>query len=185
MKTPSGFTLLILLLGTNAADVAAGHGHYDRWAGRHGGYARVLRVRPIYETVEEVVPETQCNDGYLAEVTSDPDQAALTGAVTGGIVGGVAGDQLGQGTQRTVMTVAGSVIGAAIGYKAGPSVAQWYPASEWLPGGCDTVERIETRDELVGYRVKYRYRGHVYHARTIDHPGDRIRVDRRARPYRF
>ena len=184
MKTVTGITLM-LLLGATAGGVSAGPGHYDGWGHRHGGYGRVVRVRPIYETVEVVVPETQCTDAYLAEVVTEPGQAALAGAVTGGIVGGLAGDQVGQGPQRSVMTVAGAVAGAAIGYKAGPSVAEWFPAGEWLPGSCETVEHIETRDELVGYRVKYRYRGHIYHTRTREHPGDRIRVNRRARPYRF
>jgi uncharacterized protein YcfJ len=105
--------------------------------------------------------------------------------VTGGLVGGIAGDQIGHGSERIVLTVAGAVTGAAIGNKAGPTVAEWFPATEWLPGDCGTVEQYETRDELVGYDVKYRYRGHMYHTRTIEPPGDRIRVDRRERRHRF
>ncbi len=185
MNTVVGFTLSLLLLGTGPGTATADHRHFDGWGIRDGGYGRVVRVRPIYETVEVAIPETRCTEAYLADVVSDPDQAALAGAVTGGIVGGLAGDQIGQGVERSAMTVAGAVAGAAIGYKAGPSVAEWFPATEWLPGSCETVEYTETRDELVGYRVKYRYRGRIYHTRTYEHPGDRIRVDRRARPYRF
>ena len=185
MKSITALTLFVLIAG-NAPDTAtAGHRHHDGWGRHHAAYGKVLRVRPIYETVEVAVPETHCGESYLAEVVAEPDQAALAGAVTGGIVGGIAGDQIGQGPERSVMTVAGVVAGAAIGYKAGPTVAEWFPASEWLPGECSTVEHVETRDHLVGYRVKYRYRGQIYHTRTTEHPGKRIRVDRRDRRHRF
>lgn len=185
MKSITAITLLVLVTGSGLDTAAAGHRHHDHWGRHHVAYGKVVRVRPIYETVEVVVPETRCSESYLAEVVADPNQAALTGAVTGGLVGGIAGDQIGQGPERSVMTVAGVVAGAAIGYKAGPTVAEWFPTSEWLPGECSTVEHVETTDRLVGYRVKYRYRGHVYHTRTTEHPGDRIRVDRRERRHRF
>jgi len=184
MKKISALTTLALVLAAAAGNVAARPGHHDGWGPRHAQrYGRVVDVNPIYDTVEVNVPEQYCNDSYLGGVASDLNQVQLAGAVAGGVVGGLAGDQLSQG--RAVMTVAGTVLGATIGYQVGPRVAEYYPAADWFPAGCETVDRIETSEELVGYRVKYRYRGHVYHTRTHEHPGKRIRVDRRARPIHF
>ena len=50
---------------------------------------------------------------------------------------------------------------------------------------CESLARTETREERVGYRVKYRYRGQVYHTQTAHDPGERIRVDGGLRPMRF
>jgi len=186
MKTIPALTTLALILTAAAGDVGAGHGHHNGWGARHaGGYGKVIRVKPIYETVEVSTPEEYCSDGQLADTASEPGGAALAGAVVGGIVGGVVGNQFGKGNGRTVMTVAGTVVGATIGYRTGPGIAQTSPDMQWSYRHCETLDRTETREELVGYRVKYRYRGHIYHARTEDHPGKRIRVDRRAHPIHF
>ncbi|MBT8428676.1 MAG: glycine zipper 2TM domain-containing protein, partial [Gammaproteobacteria bacterium] len=156
------------------------------WGPRHaGGYGKVLHVRPIYETVEMSVPEEYCSDGDLSEASTDPGRAALAGAVVGGVLGGVVGNQIGKGTGRKVMTIAGTALGVAIGYQAGPRVAGLSDATEWSQSHCETRDRTEIREALVGYRVKYRYRGRIYHVRTDDHPGDRIRVDHRMRPVHF
>lgn len=180
MKPVFALSTLALLLTVFAANAGAGPGHHHGWKHDQGArFARVIRVRPIYDMVEVSVPEEQCGEGYLSTAT-DPTLAA---AVAGGVVGALAGDQLGGG--RVPFTVAGSAIGATVGYQVGPGLAEWYAPSQWIPGSCEIVERTELREEVVGYRVKYRYRGHVYHTRTDHHPGDRIRVDRRARPIHF
>ena len=185
MKTIPGLTALVLLMAS-AGHVAAGPGHYDGWGPRHaGGYGKVLHVRPVYETVEMSVPEEYCSDGDLSEASTDPGRAALAGAVVGGVLGGVAGNQIGKGNGRTVMTIAGTALGATIGYQAGPRVAGLSDATQWSYRHCETLDRTEIREALVGYRVKYRYRGRIYHVRTDDHPGDRIRVDRRMHPVHF
>ncbi len=180
MKSVVLLATLGVLLAAATADVSARPGHHHGWKHGHSGrYGRVVRVKPIYDTVEVSVPEEYCTEGYLG-AASDPE---LAGAAAGGVVGAIAGEQFGGG--KTFATIAGTVIGATVGHQVGPDLAGWYPATEWLPGGCEIVERTELREELVGYRVKYRYRGHVYHTQTDYHPGDRIRVDRRARPIHF
>lgn len=186
MKKIPTLTALALTLGVTAGDVGAGHRHIDGWGPRHaGGYAKVIRVRPIYQTIELNTPDEYCSDGRLANTQGAPTQAALAGAVVGGVLGGVVGNQFGKGNGRTAMTVVGTVIGATVGYQAGPGVAGLSPDMQWSYQHCETLHRTETREELVGYRVKYRYRGHVYHTRTRDHPGKRIRVDRWAHPIHF
>jgi uncharacterized protein YcfJ len=186
MKTIPGLSALVLLLTASSGNVAAGPGHYDGWGPRYaGGYGRVLHVRPIYETVEVRVPDEICSEGNLSEAPTDPGRAALAGAVVGGILGGVAGNQIGKGNGRKVMTIAGTALGATIGYQAGPRVAGLSDSTQLSYRRCETLDRTEIREARVGYRVKYRYRGRIYHVRTDDHPGDRIRVDRRMHPVHF
>lgn len=42
--------------------------------------------------------------------------------------------------------------------------------------GCQVVQHYETREQVVGYEVKYRYAGEIYVQRLDRHPGDWIRV---------
>lgn len=186
MKTIPALAVMALMLGTAVGDVVAGRGYHDGWAPRHAaGYGKVIRVKPVYKVVEVSVPEEDCSDARIANTAGEPERAALAGAFVGGIVGAVAGNQFGKGDGRVVMTVAGTVVGATVGYRAGPGVAELAPDIQWTYRHCETVDRLETREELVGYRVKYRYRGHMYHMRTDQHPGKRIRVDRGAHPIHF
>ncbi len=50
---------------------------------------------------------------------------------------------------------------------------------------CETVEYSTWREELVAYRVAYRYRGRIFHTKTAWHPGERIRVDAVLKPIFF
>jgi uncharacterized protein YcfJ len=186
MKKIPAITALGLILTMAAGNVGAGHGHHNGWGPRHADrYGKVIQVKPIIDTVAVSTPEAHCSDGQLTHTVGKPAGAELAGAVVGGVVGGVVGNQFGKGNGRSVMTVAGIVIGATIGFQAGPDVASLSPDVQWSYRHCETLDRTESREELVGYRVKYLYRGHVYRTRTDDHPGKRIRVDRSAHPIRF
>lgn len=185
MNRIPGFATLLMtsLLACNAG---ADRGHYPGWEqGPAGGYGRVLQVEPIYRVAEVIVPEDYCTEKNATSTGTDPGSAALAGAVVGGVAGGVAGNQFGKGRGRTAMTVAGTVLGATVGYRAGPGMVGMVSDAQWSYRQCETVNRVETREELLGYRVKYRYRGHIYHTRTLRHPGDRIRVGRGTRPIHF
>jgi uncharacterized protein YcfJ len=105
---------------------------------------------------------------------ANPSQAAYAGPLIGGIVGGVLGNQLVRGRSRTPMTVAGSLIGAAIGH--GFSAAPRRPPSTASVRRCRTVNRYERGQQLVGYRVDYRYEGRTFTTRTRGYPGRFIRV---------
>lgn len=186
MKTIPALTVMALILGSAAGDAVAVRGHHDGWAPRHsGGYGKVIRVKPVYRVIEVSVPEEDCSNASIASESGQPEDAALIGAVVGGVLGAVVGNQFGKGDGRALMTVAGSVVGATVGYQAGPGAAGLAPELQWSYSHCETVDRLETREELVGYRVKYRYRGHIYHTRTDRYPGKRIRVDRGSHPIHF
>jgi uncharacterized protein YcfJ len=133
--------------------------------------AKVVDVEPVYETERVVIPEETCwrervvrpGDGYHS----------YSGTIAGGLVGGLVGNQFGNGSRRKVLTVAGSLLGASLGrdlthrYERPRATTQRY---------CETVDRIEYEEHLVGYRVKYRYKGNVFVTHSDHHPGEHIRV---------
>jgi uncharacterized protein YcfJ len=176
----------MLLAAALAGNASADRGHQHGWAHRAAaGYGKVLHVKPVYRTVEVPVSDEYCTDNDDVVTADNPEKAALVGAVLGGVVGAVAGNQIGRGNGRTLSTVAGTVLGATIGYQAGPGAAEKIPDFQWSQRRCETVERTELREELLEYRVKYRYRGRIYHTWTDHHPGKRIRIGHRAHQTRF
>lgn len=172
-----GISLSMLAPG----DAMAGHRHKDRdHHYRDSGRvvsARVVKVKPIYETVRIARPETNCRKhrGHRRHHRSE----SYTPTVLGALVGGVVGNQFGSESGRTAMTVAGSLLGASLGNDVGRHGRHKYRDHE-----CQTVTYYDTREELVGYRVKYRYKGARYWTRMDHHPGKRIRVRVDVRPVR-
>ncbi len=134
--------------------------------------AKVLDVEPIYETVEVSYPERRCWDEPVYYPASRAGEYAAP--VLGGVVGGVVGHQFGRGRGKTAMTIVGTLVGAGVGREiAGYPPRRGYRAVERR---CEVVDRYVEEQELVGYRVKYRYKGRTFVTRTTDHPGDRIEV---------
>lgn len=145
---------------------------------RHGGQgyiekARVILADPIYETVEVVQPVREC---WNERVTRHRRTfGSYAGPITGGVIGGVLGNGLGNGKKsKRALTVAGTLLGASIGHNLG-SGHRRTPAYETVRH-CETVDHYEEQEQVVGYRVKYRYEGQVYTTRTTEHPGKFIRV---------
>jgi uncharacterized protein YcfJ len=136
--------------------------------------ARVVQADPLYETVAVAVPVREC---WTETVTrGGRDQGSYTAPIAGGIVGGLLGNRLGRGHRsgRTVLTVAGTLLGASIGNDLR---ARSYrrPLVERVRR-CETVDHFEEQQQLVGYRVEYRYEGQTFTTRTTEHPGEFIRV---------
>jgi len=158
---------LVLLVGSQGA--SAGHGP------RFQDTARVVDVDPVYETIEVSHPERYCWDEDVSYY--EPGRKNYTGTVLGGIVGGVMANQVyqGRGRGRDAVTLAGTLLGGAIGHDLSDSHRQgrWVDASERR---CEVQDRTTYEERLIGYRVKYRYRGHVFTTHTKEHPGKRIPV---------
>lgn len=138
-------------------------------------YAKVIDSRPVYRSVERVVPQQQCwiETSRVQQAPASPTAAA----VTGGVAGGVIGHALGRGKSNKQM---GAVVGAALGAAVGNDIARQSratPAARYREvERCDYVERRETYQELVGYDVTYRFHGQNYTTRTRHHPGDKLPV---------
>ena len=156
--------LAAVLAGSGAAVGKPYNVHYDR--------AIVLDSEPIYETVEVNRPEERCwnervayrGDGYRS----------YTPPVVGGIIGGIIGNQFGHGGRRKAYTVAGTLLGASVGRDIQHRAHK--PRRAVVERHCELVDRYTTEETVVGYRVKYRYRGQTYYMRTDSPPGDTVRV---------
>ena len=134
--------------------------------------AEVIQAQPLYQAVQVARPVNECWTETVAQ--DNPRQSVYAGPVVGGILGGVLGNQLVRGRGRTPMTVAGTLIGAAIGH--GFSAASQRPPATARVRRCRTVNRYEPRQQVVGYRVDYRYEGQTFTTRTRGYPGRFIRV---------
>jgi uncharacterized protein YcfJ len=134
--------------------------------------AEVIQAEPLYQAVQVARPVNECWTETVAQ--GNPTEGVYAGLVVGGILGGVLGNQLVRGRGRTPMTVAGTLIGAALGQ--GFSAVSRRPPAMATVRRCRTVNRYEPRQQLVGYRVDYRYGGQTFTTRTRGYPGRFIRV---------
>ncbi|MCW8890003.1 MAG: glycine zipper 2TM domain-containing protein [Sedimenticola sp.] len=134
--------------------------------------ARVIHSKPLYETVRVNHPEERCwNERVRHRGESRSD--SYTPSIAGAIVGGVVGNQFGKGKGKDAMTVAGALLGASVGNDLGKTPGRSYVTSERR---CETVDNFSEHEELVGYRVKYKYNGQVFHTSTRHDPGKFINV---------
>jgi uncharacterized protein YcfJ len=81
----------------------------------------------------------------------------------------------GHGRGRDAATLAGTLLGGAIGH----DLSDRHRHGEWIDATerhCEIQDRTTYEERVIGYRVKYRYKGHVFSTRTKDHPGKRIPV---------
>lgn len=138
------------------------------------GYADVLRVDPVYETVRYREPREECREVEVERVERDGGDPT-GGTIVGAIIGGVIGNQVGKGNGRRAATAAGAVIGGAIGHNVdknnGPGRTR--VATEQRCRVVD-VEREERR--IAGYDVEYRFKGDVFVSRLPYDPGNKLRV---------
>ena len=139
--------------------------------------ARVLRAKPVYDTVTVNKPETQCWTEQVRHQYRQPTKdASYTPTIAGAILGGVVGNQFGGGSGKDVMTAAGMVLGGASGNdyrKTSSGGTGSYTTNERR---CETVDKYHETTELVGYNVKYEYQGRNYWTRMDSDPGDYIKV---------
>jgi uncharacterized protein YcfJ len=161
--------MTVLIFGTAvlafSGAAVSGHGFV--------GKAKVIEAEPLYETVEVANPVTEC---WTERVTrNNHRRGAYTAPLAGGIVGGVVGNQFGGGRGKTVLTVAGALLGASMGHDYNTSHYRGRPRVENVRH-CETVDRYEQEQQLVGYRVKYRYEGQTYYTQTTEYPGKFIPV---------
>lgn len=181
----SRFIILFLLLAmfTSIASASPGKGkHHNKHGYKNNihhsaGYAKVIFVKPIYKTVRVSRPQLQCANHmpYQAGVTvvqhQSPEQLVM-----GGILGGIVGHELGNDRNRAFTTMAGVIIGSAI---ASDLAGSSYSVSNYRSEShrdCRQQTQIIEHQELVGYKVKYRFRGKIFVTKTRHHPGEKFPV---------
>lgn len=155
---------------TAPAAFAGRYSDYDD--NRRGAYAKVLKVTPIYKTIEVASPERNCwNESTTSYVEHHRNSGA--NAFVGGLIGGIIGHQFGRGKGKHAATAMGTLIGASIGAE-NSKIARTPRVSSVQK--CRTSHSYYTEEQRVGYRVKYKYQGRIYHSRMDRHPGNRMRV---------
>jgi uncharacterized protein YcfJ len=117
-------------------------------------FAEVLNVRPITKTVE--TPRQQCRDVVITHRKPVKDKHQLTGTIAGAIVGGILGKQVGGGNGKKLATAVGAAAGGFAGNKVQKDIQakDTYTSTEQR---CETV--VDTREDVVGYTVKYQLDG--------------------------
>lgn len=164
-------------LGIAALTIAASStalAHRER--GDDIDYAPVTRVDPIYASRAIVRPQEQCWTEQVPVRSTAPH--SYTAPILGAIIGGALGNAVGHHeSNKKVGTVVGAALGGSIGRDIGYRNGGGYqPVSYRDEELCRTVERTSYRDEIVGYRVSYRYRGRDYTTEMPYDPGARIPV---------
>lgn len=183
-KTKFAIALLLLIFFSPLVSAGPGnhnkHHRYDDHDDRHHDrYAKVIFVKPIYRTVRIKQPRLDCrqlNDrhsGVTVIHSHSPERIIL-----GGVLGGIVGHELGNSHNRDITTLAGIVIGSTIAHDTAP--ANYQIEDNWAGRHTTCREHVSIieRQKLVGYKVKYRYRGQVYTTRTQNHPGKRLPLQR-------
>ncbi len=163
--------------------------------------AQVVSAQPIYERVstprQECVNETVTVDrrtpsaGYQEasynSAAPTGDRTVGAGTVLGAIIGGVVGHQFGNsGRGRDHGTVAGVIGGGIVGnliensqprtttnYDPQPARVDYTPETRTVQR-CQTVQ--DSREQISGYNVTYRYNGRDYQTRMAYDPGPTLNV---------
>jgi uncharacterized protein YcfJ len=139
-------------------------------------YARVLSAKPIYETVEVQDGREVCRNERVEYVEYRGGRRSESASVVGAIIGGVIGNQFGSGRGRTAATVAGAALGSAVARDAQNSPRNARGRSYGTERVCSYEPRYRTERELVGYDVRYDYKGQIGQTTTRNQPGSTIRV---------
>jgi uncharacterized protein YcfJ len=156
--------LIIGAVVVTAGGAIAMRGHGDR-------YAEVIDTKPVTKTVS--TPRQVCEDQVVTRQKPVKDEHQVTGTVVGAVVGGVLGHQVGGGRGKDLATVAGAAAGGYAGNKAQEHIQQnnTYQTTEQQ---CRTV--YDSRQETVGYDVRYRLNDKESTVRMDHDPGERIPV---------
>ena len=160
-------TVFVAVVLTATTGVATAH-HRSDGLQRYYEQGRVLRVKPIYRTVTVPVQERRCRDRRHHHRRNNTSQT-----IAGGILGGIIGNQFGQDDGKVAMTIVGSILGAVIANEATDNRRHRAHRHDHR---CKVVTSYREKRKLVGYRVKYRYRGETYWTRTKRDPGRYINV---------
>lgn len=170
-KWLTGITAITAAAVVSSTALAGGRspvdGYYD--------YARVVYADPVIEVVRMDDPREVC---WTENVThrSPRRPRSATPEIVGGIAGGVVGNQFGSGSGKDIATVAGAILGASIGHDYKKRRAYGYDTYTGPVERCEIRHDYYEEERIVGYDVKYRYNGRVYHTRMDRDPGRKVRV---------
>ena len=144
--------------------------------GQYIDHARVLKVVPVTRRIKVETPRKECwQEIEHRNVSNAPTSHAPV--IFGSIIGEVIGNQFGHGRGRFAATAAGLVIGGSIAHDVKRRRhGHTYTESRSVER-CRVIKDYHMEERVIGYRIKYKYHGRVYHTRTDYDPGNRIKVN--------
>lgn len=169
--------IVMVVWGLFGAALAQADGREHRDSGQE--YARVIESRPVYRDVRVNRPHRECWNERVRVERVRGSGNSRTPELLSAVVGGAIGNAL--GTNKSSQRV-GAVVGAVLGHSIGSDIVDANRHGGRERARYRTVRQCETVDEyvheqrLVGYDVRYRYRGREYTVRTDHDPGQRIPV---------
>ena len=171
MKQPLVTSALALsLLAAVLTQPAHGHHKHRFYQADPYVWGRVIDVQPIIETRYVTLRDRHCPRHHRYRAHSP------TPVVVGAVLGAALGHRIGDGYgDPGVAAVAGGLLGASVGHDAARRHYREEPH-------CYVDTRMEARDDIVGYRVTYRYAGKLYRARMNRDPGDWVKLQVDVRP---
>ena len=149
-----------LLAGAVTLALAGCTSHADE----PGGYARVLSVTPVTDTVS--APREVCEDRVIERRVEERD-GNKGGAIAGAVIGGLLGNQVGGGKGRKLATVGGAVAGGFAGKEIDERQDNSRIVAENVRD-CRTVEDVQ--EVTVAYEVEYEYEGDIRTTRMAHAP---------------
>lgn len=139
--------------------------------------ARVIDVDPVLERYQVNNPVEHCWNERVPNRYKAKSKS-YTPEVVGAIVGAAVGNRFGKGSGRDAATFAGALLGTTIGR----DIKHQRNSHNHGASRYEVVERCEVRDSyvneerIVGYNVRYKYRGNTYNTFLDQDPGDHIKV---------
>ncbi|HED14005.1 MAG TPA: glycine zipper 2TM domain-containing protein [Gammaproteobacteria bacterium] len=174
--------LLVAPLSQSAQ--ANGGGYHD--------YATVTDVQPITRSIRISQPTQRCWQEYQQVPVRNGSYRgrSSTPEIFGAILGAAVGSRFGRGRGRGWATAAGALLGGSIGHDMKNAHRGYrYRSDEQRfttrsVRRCETVDNYTTEEQVVAYRVSYRYNGRQFTTRMQNRPGASIQVRVRVRPYK-
>ena len=165
-------TMKGVVIGVAVATAGGAIASYTMFADKGPGYAQVINVEEIRETVN--TPREECEDVAVTKKAEPRDKHKIAGTAGGAVVGGLLGSMIGDGSGKKLATVAGAAAGGYAGNKVQGNMQDndTYTTTERR---CNTV--TDSHENVVGYDVTYMLGDNEGKVRMDKEPGNRIPLD--------
>ncbi|MFT7684794.1 MAG: hypothetical protein ACI9FB_000135 [Candidatus Azotimanducaceae bacterium] len=136
-------------------------------------YGTVVESVPIVKNIRVTTPREECWDEDVVYRDRGGDKELST--VLGAVIGGALGNSVGHHKKnKQVGAVVGAVLGGTIGRSMGKG--QHRSTRVGTEEVCRVINEYSEEEQIVGYRVRYRYNDETYTTRTDEDPGDTIKL---------
>lgn len=142
--------------------------------------APVTAVEPVVRVTTQKIPHESCWDERV-KVVHKGGSHSTTPAIMGAVIGGVVGGSVGRNNRyQPIIAGAGALLGSSIGNDISHQRnAKSYYVTERR---CEVDYELRDEEQIVGYRVSYRYGDSIYQTQTRNHPGTTIQLRVKVNP---